>query len=247
MAREAEWAAGVLAQKVEQASSGPGVRVWMDRLEREHDNFRAALDWFVETRQADAGMQLASLLQPFWGGRGHLTEGRERLDVLLAMAGPAETTTRALALDRAGILARWQGDYVAARTLCQESLDLARRLRNPLIIAKTLNNLANAVVAQGDLTTAQSLYEESLGIVREVGDRQGMGIVLSCLGKLALDQGDALRGRPLLEEGLAMARDLEDRWQQANIITTLGVTLKVMATLYQRARSSRKACGSDEN
>jgi predicted ATPase len=222
LAKRVDWADGALGQKVERAPQGPGERVWMDRLEREHGNLRAALDWFVETREAEAGLQLGTILQAFWAARGYLREGRERLEVLLSLPGTDGTITRALALTRAGALAGYQGDFDAARALHQESLKIARNLGDRLITAMALNNLANMIVTQGDYATARTLYQESLGIARQLGDRRGIAIVLTCLGNVARDQGNTLAAQPYYEESLAVARDLEDQCQQAITLICLG-------------------------
>src|SRR5207253_10597250 len=62
--------------------------IWLDRLDREHDNFRAALDWLVSRNRVEEGLQLASALSEFWYARGYAVEGRERLEHLLGLWGP---------------------------------------------------------------------------------------------------------------------------------------------------------------
>jgi predicted ATPase/DNA-binding SARP family transcriptional activator len=236
LAKKADWAAGALGQKVERAPGGPGERVWMDRLEREHGNLRATLDWFVETGEAEAGLQLGTLLQALWAARGYLGEGRERLGGLLALPGTEGTAIRALALTRTGALAGYQGDFDAARALHQESLEIARKLGDQQITAMALNNLASMIVTQGDYVTASTLYQESLRIARQLGDRRGVAIVLTCLANVACDQGSALAAQPYYEESLSIARELGDQWQQANTLIGLGDNVRSRGD-YASARS----------
>src|SRR5262249_10539005 len=80
--------------------------MWLNRLQQEHDNLRAALDWIVEQGDVDTGLRFAIVLKLFWFMRGHLIEGRERLAQVLAL-GKGSIDARAKALDSAGLLARY--------------------------------------------------------------------------------------------------------------------------------------------
>ena len=105
-----------LVEAAEPALTGPEQATWLDRLETEHDNLRAALRWAEESGETGIGLRLAGALCQFWLGRSYLSEGRERLTRLLLLAGAfAGTTARAKALTGAGHLAHNLGDYAAAR------------------------------------------------------------------------------------------------------------------------------------
>ena len=155
------------------AAQGTQQARWLELLELEHDNFRAALDWCTEHGQAEHGLRLAGALWRFWQVRGHMGEGRKRLtDVLgLGEAGGGSATwtaVRATALNAAGSLAGRQGDYGAARTLHEQSLAIRRELGDWQGIAFSLNNLGNIAMDEGDYASARSLHQESLAI-RELG------------------------------------------------------------------------------
>src|SRR2546428_11354533 len=92
----------------------------MDRLEVEHDNLRVALD---ASGGADA-LRFAVALQPFWHIRGYWTEGRRRLEVLMAAAPDAAVALRAKALGRTAILVQLQGDHDRARALANARASL---------------------------------------------------------------------------------------------------------------------------
>src|SRR5206468_2530860 len=82
---------------------------WLDRLEREHDNLRAALGWSVESGEAETALRIGGALWRFWHVRGHLREGRQRMEAVLAMPGAVlHTLVRARALNGAGALAHDQ-------------------------------------------------------------------------------------------------------------------------------------------
>lgn len=116
--------------------------MWLDRLETEHDNLRAALRWAEERGEAETGLRLGGVLWRFWLVRGHLSEGRERLAGLLALARTSTgMEARAEVLTGVGTLAQNQGDYVAALSLHQESLSLRRELGDKRSISFSLTNL----------------------------------------------------------------------------------------------------------
>jgi predicted ATPase/class 3 adenylate cyclase len=201
-----------LAEKAEARLLGAEQALWLDRLEIEHDNLRAALDWSEESDEAASGLRLARALWQFWWVHGHLSEGRERLAKLLALAGAeARTAVRAKALHGAGILAYDQGDYAAARALHEESLLIKRELGDKRGMAASLNYLGHVARLQGDYAAARALYQETLAIGRELDDRRGMAFSLNGLGLVARYQGDYAAARAFYEESLAIVRKLDDK------------------------------------
>jgi non-specific serine/threonine protein kinase len=112
-----------------ESREGPEQKEWLDRLEADRDNLRAALDWAEQTGNAALGLRLALALAPYWRIRGYLEEAQDRLSRLL---GPAEASVpqemRARALSSAAWFAQRQGDYNAARSLCEEALGICRSL-----------------------------------------------------------------------------------------------------------------------
>lgn len=150
-----------LAEQAEPKLRGPEQIEWLDRLEREHDNLRAALAWSGAQGQVEAGLRLGGVLAGFWGVRGYGTEGREHLSGLLALPGAeAPTAARAWALHGAGELAGLQGDYGEAQVLFEESLAIQRKLKDKPGIASSLNFLGGVARAQGDRGKALSRLRE---------------------------------------------------------------------------------------
>src|SRR5207245_4869872 len=118
------------------AQEGSG---WLDQFEVEHDNLRAALDWLIESGEADWGLRLGAALFQFWEEREYLAEGRERLGQLLSLPGAApRTRLRARALFAAGVLT---SDPAAARRLHPEALEIGRELDARRGIAVEFNAL----------------------------------------------------------------------------------------------------------
>jgi non-specific serine/threonine protein kinase len=196
---------------------------WLDRLEREHDNLRAALAWTGAQGQGEAGLRFGWALWSYWRWRGHWTEAREQLAELLALPGAeARTAARAGALMTAGELAYEQGDYGAARALNEECLAIFRELGDKQKIAMSLNNLGDVASDQGEHRTARALYGECLAIFRELGHKHGMGWSLVHLGMLTRDQGDYAAARGLLDESLALFRELDHKVGIARSLSSLG-------------------------
>jgi tetratricopeptide (TPR) repeat protein len=213
-----------LAENAEYELQGPTQGEWLARLEREHDNLRAALAWLVERREVEQGLRLARALQEFWCLQGFWTEGRERLVALLGLAEGAErTAARANALRDAGYLAYRQHDFEVARALYEESLTIRRELGDKRTIASSLNDLAYMALSQGDWETARTLHEEGLAIWRELGDRQKAAYSLDDLGSVARHQRDYETAQALHGESLAIQRELGSKEGIANSLWNLGL------------------------
>lgn len=185
---------------------------WLNRMEQEHDNLRAALEWSNKAQGAgDLYMRLASLLGVFWEARGHFSEGRERLTAVLA-AGSAQgrTAARAKLLRRAAELAYRQSDYGATKSHAGASLEICREIGDKQGTASALIKLGDAATEVGDYATAAAHFEEALTIWREQEDNHGMARALINLGWAALRTGDYGLANVRLEEALALHRELKD-------------------------------------
>ncbi len=213
----------VLAEEAEPHLKGAEQQAWLERLETEHDNLRAALG-FALLLPTDSGLRLAAAAWWLWYVRGYLGEGRRRLAAMLGSASAHEhTERRAMALNGAGVLAYNQGDYAPARALYEESLAIRREAGDRRGVAGSLCNLGNVAHVQGDYASARALYEESVAVFRELGDRQGVAGSLCNLGSVADDQGDYTSARALYEESVAVFRELGDRRGVAMSLDNLGI------------------------
>jgi predicted ATPase/DNA-binding CsgD family transcriptional regulator len=230
-----------LAEAAEPQLRGPLQKDWLMRLEREHDNLRAALHWCLEHADGEQCQRFAGSLWRFWQMRGNMRDGRAILSQALALGGAAlqsdsAKAARAVASLGAGALAYFQGDFMAARLHCEESLALQRSLGNPPGIATSLNNLANAVQALGSDAEARSLYAESLTIRRQLDDRPGIAASLHNLANLAARKDDRAEARALFEEVLGLQRELGDRQGTARSALNLARVTKAQED-YARAWS----------
>ena len=221
--RHRDWYVG-LAERAETGMQGAMQGRWLERVEREHDNFRAALAWSkTGPAGAEEHLRLAGALWFFWFMRGYLSEGREWLEGALSAGGGASASARAKALNGAGLLAWRQGDDARAAVLGEEGLALCRQMRYKLGIGYSLHTLAVVARRRGDNARAAALGEESLTVVRDVGYKWGIAHALDTLGDLARHQGDYERAATLLEESLGLFRELKDKGGIASSLYYLGL------------------------
>jgi len=202
----------VLAEEETTERTGTESSEWLERFALEHDNFRAGLEWLIETGDVDWGLRLGTALFRFWETREYLTEGSATLGKLLKIEGAATPTkVRARALFAAGVLAGEQGDYAAADAHVRESLSIARRLHDQQGVAVSLNALGVLERDRGDIAAAHSLLEESLAAWRELGDLKAVARSLSNLANVVTLQANYARARALYAECFSIFQGLGDR------------------------------------
>jgi predicted ATPase len=114
-----------LAEEAEPGLQGPEDAEWLERLEAEHDNLRAALYWVLERGETELGLRLAGALSLFWEAHGHYGEGRRWLEEVLQKDGQASAAARAKALEGLGWLTYRQGDTDRAKAIAEEGLRLS--------------------------------------------------------------------------------------------------------------------------
>ena len=185
---------------------------YLHRLELEQENLRAALRWSL-TADAALALRLGGALWRFWLLQSRFSEGRRWLEAALAATPPTPhlVAARAKALNGAGVLAHYQGDYGRAAVLCGESLTLSRHAADPRAIAAALRGLALVARSAHNYGAARAMYQESLALSRELGDRWSTAASLCHLGLVELYDADYAAARPVLEESLALYSAVGDR------------------------------------
>ncbi|MEP6941975.1 MAG: tetratricopeptide repeat protein [Betaproteobacteria bacterium] len=213
-----------MAEAAEPRLTGADQKVWLDRLETEHDNLRSALTWCSAAGRGDVeGLALAGALFQFWFVRGYFGEGRSVLSGLLGSGPDGQApAARAKAVHAAGAMAWQQGDFLAARALLEESLAVRRTLGDRKGTAVSLNSLGALAYDLCDYPGARAQYEESLAIRRELGDQWGIAVSLNNLGNVACEQDDHPAALASYEASLAMFRVLGERRGIAYALNNLG-------------------------
>jgi predicted ATPase/DNA-binding NarL/FixJ family response regulator len=218
-----------LAEQAERGSRGAEQAAWLDRLEREHDNLRAALRWLAHTGQLELELRLASALGWYWAARGHAAEGRATLQRSLERAGSVPAVgSRSRAIAAAVALAVSDADWSAARSLYEQCLALTGR------DAATLAGLALVRARQRDRGAARDLAEEALRRAEEHDDRHTAGLALRVLGEVATDRGAFVQAHSFYAASLEVFQALADRIELARTLEACAI-LAMVRTHAQRA------------
>jgi predicted ATPase/DNA-binding SARP family transcriptional activator len=220
-----------LAEEAEPHLNGPEQQAWLDRLQREHENFRAALTWAAAAAvppdgraTAEAGMRLAAALGWFWLVRGHLGEGLRHLRALLGLeTAQGPTLARARALTTAGRVASWHGDAETTAFL-RESVAIWQALGDRSGMAVPLNELGHVALNGGEYECAWHLFDQTRTICEELGDPRGVAIAQANLGSVAYWRADLATAIRLHEASLATMRALGDQWSVGYALERLGLT-----------------------
>ena len=195
---------------------------WLDLLETEHNNLRAALSWSLRSEDVKTALRLAGALWRFWYVRGHLSEGMRWLEQVLELDG-GDPSLRSRVLRGGGELSHSQGDLDRAQELREAGLALATQLGDEAQTAEALNGLAFVIRRRGEFTRARAMHQEALELYRKLDDGWGVSRSMDLLGRAAAFQGDFEAALPLLEEGLDMWRQVGDREGIAESTALIGM------------------------
>jgi predicted ATPase len=222
---------------------GPEIGLWLDRLEADHENLRAALNHSFSKKEpdhAEIGLRLAGALVRFWSVRGYPGEGRDYLRRALDATPNTPTKPRANALNGAGNLAYQMGDYAQARTYHQACLEIREQIGDHVGVAGSLNNLGNVAHDVGEYAEAKSLLERSLEINRALGDQRWQAYNLNGLGSVLSGMENQEAARDCFAQAVAAAQAVGDRFVETNALANLGMMQRFLGDL-EAARWSLEA------
>ena len=211
--------------RADELLAGPEQAAALAEIARRHDDIRAALDWAEAAEDAERVLGLVSASGWFWYVRGHLTEGRERLERALAMRQADTPALRATACMRAGSIADAQVDLPAAERFYREALEIRAGLGDRAGTFGPLNNLGNLALQAGDYVAARTSHQKGLELARELGESEAIGSALHNLALVHLVEEDPGSAVPLLEESLTHARAVGNTYGEANCHANLGAAL----------------------
>jgi predicted ATPase/DNA-binding CsgD family transcriptional regulator len=208
---------------------GPEQARWLDWLEADHDNLRAACAWFLATDRIEEGLRLVGALHWFWDRRGYLDEGRARIQVALeaaAKVGGASDSllrARAWALIGAAALAFDQGDRAAVALLANKSVSLFQQLADRSGLTLALLRLA-FVRSAADPQRAREVLDSAIEHAHASGDPWFVGLALFVSAQAGLfGTGDTVAARGCMTEALPALRSSGDPYLIAHGLMTLGL------------------------
>jgi predicted ATPase/transcriptional regulator with XRE-family HTH domain len=238
-----------LAQSADSQLRGSDQLEWLDRLEQEHDNLRAAIEWSLiesdkePSEQRDLALELVAALRWFWYMRGYFHEGcdyltkaldlnSQKLETDQVSPSPASTENishpvnlgaRARALEGQASMSNLLGNHSAAYTLAEQSAAICQNLGDKQGLANALLIMGHTLRWQGEVTLSHSRLKEALALYREAGDQWGAARCLFRLGKYLTDFGGDSAGRALLDESSAILEKLGDKFLLDNVLVSLGI------------------------
>jgi predicted ATPase/DNA-binding CsgD family transcriptional regulator len=210
-----------MAEDAGRLLTGQGQKDLLERLDLEHNNVRAALDWYAQQDPATA-LRLAAAMFWFWSLHGHYSEGRRRLRHLLSLV-PEENTVRIRALNGAAWLATDQGDYPEADRLLGESAELSRRLDDKAGEGLATVFLSRSLIASGRVAEGAAYPERGSALLAEAGDRPGIALALFYQALSAQFTGSMATACELHERCAAMSGELGFASLRARALQLLGI------------------------
>jgi predicted ATPase/class 3 adenylate cyclase len=232
-----------LAEEAYPELKGPDQLEWLERLEAEHDNMRAALSWALERKEVEVTLRLAGALSWFWSVRGYHSEGRRWLEETLAMEGRGSPASRAIALAGVGALAEEQGDLDRAQEACEEGLEFLAHVARETSQTRLFLLVRLGLVAWrgDDHGRATQLFEESLALSREMSDTYWLASSLLFLAVVSESRGDYERAAELYEQSIDLFREQGDKLGLAICLNNLAMLVCSQGDLGRAAQLTEEA------
>ena len=214
-----------LAQEAQKYLEDTEQAMWLERLEREGANLRAALLWALEQQESEVALRLSGALFRFWEARRYMREGRTFLERTVASSRNISARGWGKPLSPAGFLTTFQSGIERVALLSQEASVAHHEVGDSCQHAFSLYLMGYIAWATGDFATARLHVEEGLAVARALDTKVLLAALLVLLGQVAFDEGDARRACLLLEEGLMLQQASGDR---RGSVSTLSVLMRVL-------------------
>ena len=225
-----------LAEEAYPELRGPDQLEWLERLEAEHDNMRAALSWALERKEVEVALRLGGALWEFWSMRGYHSEGWRWLEAALATYGRGSPEVRAMALAGVGLLAWDQGELDRAQEACEEGLQLLAHEEASEAKLNLLGYLGWVAWQREENGKATQLFEERLALSQEKKADWAIADSLLCLATVSHSLGDSERATELYEESMDLLREQGDKLSLAHCLNNLGMVAHSQGDLGRAAQ-----------
>jgi predicted ATPase/class 3 adenylate cyclase/Tfp pilus assembly protein PilF len=232
-----------LAEEAYPELRGPDQVEWLEMLEAEHDNMRAALSWALERKKVELALRLGGALSFYWLGWGYHSEGRRWLQEALTIEGRVSPEMRAMALAGVGWLALQQGDLDRAQEAYEEGLELLANETREASAAKLsiLAGLGWMAWEREQHGRAKQLFEEGLALSRVINDTWWLASSLLNLALVYQSQRDFERATELLEESMDLHREQGDKQGLASCLNNLAMVVYSQGDLGRAAQLTEEA------
>jgi predicted ATPase/transcriptional regulator with XRE-family HTH domain len=228
-----------IAEQGDREVRGAAVIEWISRIESEHNNFRAALEWSVSDGDTEAALRLLTSLGWFWQLAGHFSEARNWLEQIRRLSGMKDhLALYARLLNHIGRVSWTQGRTEEARTLLEESQSICQGLEDAgePILAEALNWLGLlALTSERDADEARSLIQQGLEIYHKWENHRGVALSMLNLGIVEIQSNHDDLALSFLEKSLTLSRKFGDLIIIARIARYLG-NLYLKQENYEKAR-----------
>lgn len=212
-----------LAEQAETALQEADWERWVDRLESEMPNIRAALTYLSSRGDGARAVRLAGALGLFWTHPSYIREGRSWLETAIALPGADhDPASLATALNALGVVAQWQEDMACVERALARALAIREELHDELGVAEVLGNLGNAALDSGDLERAEELLIAALPIYERHGKTYWVGETLTLLGHTVRAQGQFDRSVAYHAAAVETLRRLPGQHKLADALLSLG-------------------------
>ena len=210
-----------LTEKADPEILGKQGSKWLDLLQEEHENIRAAMDW-ADKNNPEVFVRIVAATRDFWVVRNHLGEGRQSFEKAVEKSGGASGEAICKIFIGLGQTAKYQGDFAAAHKAFEKALEVSRKINDKQRISISTRGLAMTAKGRGDFAAARKYAEESLRISRETGDKFGIAVSVNTLGDIACIEKDYKTARPFYEEALEICTELNSRQGVNATLNNLG-------------------------
>jgi tetratricopeptide (TPR) repeat protein len=227
-----------VAEEAEPRLYQAGSRPWLERLQADHDNFRAALAWsFSLGGDPEVGARLVGLLWDAWDLRGARGEGLHWVEAGLGVIGVDRPRERAKLLSAGALFHLGRGEFDAVEMMATEELALARAARDRCWKGDALALLATVAWARGEFSRAQRQYGDAIAASLDAGDLWRASMAETQLARLHRDRGDLAQAEAVAGQALAHADHLGED-------VVLGLALDLLASLAHRRGDAATARGA---
>jgi predicted ATPase/DNA-binding XRE family transcriptional regulator len=227
-------------ERADERLAGPEQGEWLDRLDADYDNLRAALRTLLDGKQAEEALRLGSALAQFWVVRGGVAEGRAWLEEALGQAASVSRDVRARGLMASAYLLAVQSSQDLAEARAREALQIFRELDDVPWIGYCVRLLGVIAFYRANLAQAQALLEEALTIAQTVGSEVATARTLGLLGMVVDVRGDRRQAAALLEESVQRLQGLGELVTYAQFLSFLARALGEVGDLERSASAARE-------